>query len=45
MANFLVELMIANTDFTLEEIREMTSEEIDMHLGYQFYKINTDSIG
>ena len=34
MANFLVELMIANTEFTLEEIREMSAEEIDMHLGY-----------
>ena len=44
MANFLVELMIANTDFTLEEIREMTSEEIDMHLGYQSYKYNTSLV-
>lgn len=34
MANLLVEYMIANTDFTIEEIREMTSEDIDMHLGY-----------
>jgi len=34
MANLLVEYMIANTDFTLEQIREMSSEDIDMHLGY-----------
>ena len=34
MANLLVEYMIANTDFTIEEIREMSSEDIDMHLGY-----------
>ena len=34
MNNFLVELMIANTDYTYEEIMEMSAEEIDMHLGY-----------
>ena len=34
MANLLIELMIANTDFTYEEIMEMTREEINMHLGY-----------
>jgi len=34
MANFLVELMITNTDFTYEEIMEMSAEEINMHLGY-----------
>ena len=34
MANLLVELMIANTDYTYEEIMEMSAEEINMHLGY-----------
>ena len=33
-ADFLVELMLVNTDFTIEEIKEMTREEINMHLGY-----------
>jgi len=32
--DLLVELMIANTKFTLEEINEMSREEINMHLGY-----------
>ena len=34
MANLLVELMIANTDFTYEEIIKMSAEEINIHLGY-----------
>ena len=34
MANLLVELMIANTDYTYEEIMKMSAEEINMHLGY-----------
>ena len=34
MANLLIELMIANTDFTYEEIMEMSTEEINIHLGY-----------
>ena len=33
-ADFLVELMLVNTDFTIEEINEMSSDEIYMHLGY-----------
>ena len=32
--DLLVELMIANTNFTLEEINEMSRDEINMHLGY-----------
>lgn len=34
MSNFLIELMIVNTDFTLDEIRNMSIEEINSHLGY-----------
>ena len=32
--DLLVELMLANTKFTLEEINEMSRDEINMHLGY-----------
>ena len=33
MKEYLVELMLANTDFTEEEIAEMDNWEIQEHLG------------
>jgi hypothetical protein len=35
MKEHLVELMLANTSFTKEEIGEMDNWEIRMHLGYE----------
>ena len=35
MKEHLVELMLANTSFTEEEIGEMDNWEIQMHLGYE----------
>ena len=35
MKEHLVELMLANTSFTEEEIGEMENCEIRMHLGYE----------
>jgi hypothetical protein len=35
MNEYLMELMLANTDYTEEEIVEMDNWEIRMHLGYE----------
>ena len=35
MNEYLMELMLANTDYTEEEIGEMDNWEIQMHLGYE----------
>jgi hypothetical protein len=35
MNEYLMELMLANTDYTEEEIAEMDNWEIRMHLGYE----------
>ena len=35
MNEYLEELMLANTDFTSEEIAEMENWEILMHLGWE----------
>ena len=35
MNEYLEELMLANTDFTSEEISEMENWEILMHLGWE----------
>jgi len=34
MKEYLIELMLANTDFTEDEILEMDTWEIQEHLGY-----------
>ena len=35
-------LMLANTDFTLEEIAEMENWEILMHLGWEWVRKNSN---